>query len=820
MQEYRREFRPHTQYFARRQLEAIRHVRDVPLCVVEAPVGYGKTTLVKAYLHTNGIPYGWQSIYEPSTEDFWQGFCQMIATVDAKTARRLREIGFPQDSAGRFATLHALQRMEHAPGLVLVLDDFQQVERQQICKLVDFWIGQPLGGLHFVVITRNALGAYMEQWKLRESVLYIGKDDLALREEEIAAYMSACGVVIDKAVAHRLYRQTEGWISALYLMQLTYRKEGVWEPAQDIFGFIEKTVVQDLSPQQKHVLYTMCYFDGFSAEQANFIVDDPGAGAVLETLAQHNAFVRFYIKEQRYHIHALLGAYLRHRAAQIDPQAQRRVYARAAQWHLRNKEIGYAARYYLLAKEYDAVMALVEMDIPHERCDADGHRKLLQLLDQCPLQVQQRHPRAMMRLAFGLFVYGEMERFEALCRRIFQQIQRADATRSPQEHRQLMGEWLFLHAYGQFNDMEGMEAERNRARKWLSAPPRFLHTASMWTFGAFSALEIYHRTPGRLEEEIQRARNLFTHDAGQLYGYGAGAASLLEADARLQQLKLEQAEILAHKASYQAQQREKHCIVQCALFVLARIALLRGERGQIAPLMHQMRGLIGRGNAASASMVDLCKAYLYGCLGSPEQMPDWIASGEGRERLLFIARGGYDIVYARSLYLSGQYAKLIGVVPQMIRAMHRGGRALTQLHLYLELALANEKMGRREQAQEAARCAMVLATADGLWLPIVERGKDMAALLSRVYRDGSRDWLIAQCNGFAERVGCMRRRALMTQREREVIALVQKGLTNKQIGQALYISENTVKTQLKKIFAKLGIHSRSVLMQMEADQFI
>ena len=28
----------------------------------------------------------------------------------------------------------------------------------------------------------------------------------------------------------------------------------------------------------------MCYFDGFSTEQANFIVDDPGTGAVLEAL--------------------------------------------------------------------------------------------------------------------------------------------------------------------------------------------------------------------------------------------------------------------------------------------------------------------------------------------------------------------------------------------------------------------------------------------------------------------------------------------------------------------------------------------------------
>lgn len=824
MREHKRELRPRTQYFANRQLEAIGRMRDVPLCVVEAPVGYGKTTLVKAYLHTNQIPYGWQSLYENSTEDFWQGFCEMIASVDPKAARRLRGIGFPHDSTGRFATLRILQRMEHAPGLVLVLDDFQQVERQQICKLMDFWIGQPLGDLHFVLITRNVLGAYMEQWKLKGLALHIGKDDLALKEDEIAAYMSACGVVIGPQVAHRLYEQTEGWISALYLMQLTYLKDGDWEPAQDIFGFIERTVVQDLTAQQKHVLYTMCYFDGFSVEQANYIMDDPDTGAVLEALAQHNAFVRFYLKERRYHIHALLSEYLRHRAAQVNPQAEKCIYARAAQWYIKNKEIGHATRYCLMAEDYDALLGLVELDMPHGyRCE-DSRRALLQLLDQCPRQVQNRHPKAMMRLAFGLFAYGEWERFETLCQHILAEIQQNEK-RSPQERRQLMGEWLFLHAYRQFNDMERMEQEWIRARRWLYAPPRFIHTASMWTFGAFSALEMYHRTPGRMDEEIQHAKRLFPHDANQLYGHGAGAAALMEADARLQRLEMDQAEILAHQASYQAQEREKYCIMQCALFVLVRIALLRGEKGKVTSLMHQIRVLASRGNVASLSTVDLCRAYVYGCLGSPEQMPDWIALGEENDRLFFIAKGSYDIVHARYLYLSGQYSKLIGIAPQMIEAMHEGGRALTQLHLYLDLALANEKMGREDAAQEAIRRAMALAVADGLWLPVIERGADMAALLSRVQKNGRWDALIAQCNGFAACIDRMQGRAAqghaqMTQREREIIALLQKGLTNKQIGQALYISENTVKTQLKKIFAKLGIHSRGVLMQMDMDEIV
>lgn len=151
---------------------------------------------------------------------------------------------------------------------------------------------------------------------------------------------------------------------------------------------------------------------------------------------------------------------------------------------------------------------------------------------------------------------------------------------------------------------------------WISGPAGAVRAA--WSPRGLIDLMMFSINPAY---DLEQGDELGIGTHGERMALFRGAASLLEADARLQQLKLEQAEILAHKASYQAQQREKHCIVQCALFVLARIALLRGERGQIAPLMHQMRGLIGRGNAASASMVDLCKAYLYGCLGSPEQMP-------------------------------------------------------------------------------------------------------------------------------------------------------------------------------------------------------
>lgn len=58
----------------------------------------------------------------------------------------------------------------------------------------------------------------------------------------------------------------------------------------------------------------------------------------------------------------------------------------------------------------------------------------------------------------------------------------------------------------------------------------------------------------------------------------------------------------------------------------------------------------------------------------------------------------------------------------------------------------------------------------------------------------------------------------MTEREREVAQLAAQGLSNKEIGKQLYISENTVKTQLKSIFAKLGINSR-ILLKQKLSQF-
>lgn len=48
----------------------------------------------------------------------------------------------------------------------------------------------------------------------------------------------------------------------------------------------------------------------------------------------------------------------------------------------------------------------------------------------------------------------------------------------------------------------------------------------------------------------------------------------------------------------------------------------------------------------------------------------------------------------------------------------------------------------------------------------------------------------------------------LTEREREILALVGEGLTNRQIGRRLYLAEKTVKNHISRLLAKLGVERR------------
>ena len=76
-------------FFSERLTAALRKIPDYFLTIVEAPMGYGKTTAVKEYLNQANVEWLWQTVYDQETMHFWHDFCQLVASVDGECACKL-----------------------------------------------------------------------------------------------------------------------------------------------------------------------------------------------------------------------------------------------------------------------------------------------------------------------------------------------------------------------------------------------------------------------------------------------------------------------------------------------------------------------------------------------------------------------------------------------------------------------------------------------------------------------------------------------------------------------------------------------------------
>ena len=99
--------------------------------------------------------------------------------------------------------------------------------------------------------------------------------------------------------------------------------------------------------------------------------------------------------------------------------------------------------------------------------------------------------------------------------------------------------------------------------------------------------------------------------------------------------------------------------------------------------------------------------------------------------------------------------------------------------------------------EELLTAIRVVAAGDGLLAPSVTR-----RLISRFAAQGQ-----LPARG-------MRALAELTEREREVLALVARGLSNAELADALYLSLPTVKTHVSRILAKVGARDRTQLVVM------
>jgi DNA-binding NarL/FixJ family response regulator len=81
-----------------------------------------------------------------------------------------------------------------------------------------------------------------------------------------------------------------------------------------------------------------------------------------------------------------------------------------------------------------------------------------------------------------------------------------------------------------------------------------------------------------------------------------------------------------------------------------------------------------------------------------------------------------------------------------------------------------------------------------------------------VVREVVREVRIREDGPFVRNVEALKRTGL-TPRELEILGLIAEGLSNREIGEKVFVSENTVKTHSARVFEKLGAARRTQAVQ-------
>ena len=203
--------------------------------------------------------------------------------------------------------------------------------------------------------------------------------------------------------------------------------------------------------------------------------------------------------------------------------------------------------------------------------------------------------------------------------------------------------------------------------------------------------------------------------------------------------------------------------------------------------------------------------------------------------------GEYFDVQRWGIYLSDEQHDLLscdihGVSDTFVERYQKFGKAIDPVMKYVidNHAPAHEELvlpkGQWKQSELYLRCCSQYNHEHIMTGAIVGNGEligtiHFARITDPAFNTQDLLKLGAVCNHFSACLASLRSESflsnknsnLLTKCELQIANLVAKGLTNREIGKQLWISENTVKKALKKMFIKLDVSSRiEMVMKLKA----
>ena len=355
-------------------------LRDVAarkqLTVVVAPPGYGKTVLLSQWAAS---PIGAGTEVHRRTRVRWMAMgpehddaTRLTADLWAALAPSTRASGAPllHDGDGRgpaHALVSGVNRLDRVPPTILILDDLHAVAQPLSLDVCGAVIENAPPWLHVVIGTREEPRVPFHRLRLDDALVELRQEQLAFTAQEAAdLVLLVAGRDIGGSSLETLMSLTEGWPFGVQLAAAALR-EGSDERAalHAIEGdtaldrYFLGNVVNGQPEPERRFMMTSSVMDRMSGPLCDAVLDSPYSQAMLEELEQRSTFIARATERDWFRYHPLFRGALRRQLSHDDPQLERRLLRRAADWHLARQDVGAAMHYLAEAGDWEEMIGSI-----------------------------------------------------------------------------------------------------------------------------------------------------------------------------------------------------------------------------------------------------------------------------------------------------------------------------------------------------------------------------------------------------------------------------------------------------------------------------
>ena len=760
--------------------------------------------------------------------------------------------------------------------IVLFLDDLHLLEADEVRKVVDWLINYAPRTLQLVIGTRQGPGLRLSALRVRRQVLELKAEQMKFDELETAQFCrSRLGHDLPAPDLQALLIKTEGWpavleLAALVLAGSSDPKQFIRHFAgtdTSVFDYLCEMVLSQMDPRTRDTVFRIAMFDRICAPLARAVTDADDAEEILLGLrARHFFLIPLDRSADWVRFHHLVGEFLRATYRRTAPEHAKECLVRGARWLLANNLVEDAVNHMIRAEEWEEATRWVAENVEELVFRRGYHQTILRWMNALPEVCVDRYPIIRIQYAFALSFYPRYQEYEAQIFRLQQLLHQLEAQpgSNPGQIDELRCavEMQTALAVGLRDDgMRGGEL----AAAWLARWPR----ASLISKGVMGNVQSFgHKTEGRISTGlnlIAQTRRWLEQSEGyyalswtayveallhlkqgsyfdarlactrgielverKLHGH-AGQASLLHAllaGIHYEFDELEQAVAHLERASssvneyahadavimvYLTQSRIQRlrCDESAALSMLREGQQLGEERGwrrvTLSLAAEECRSLARAGHNEEARLV-----------ATRFEFHDLPSRGEARS-----LKSDKALRAASSFLLTRSPQIVVDALSTAIEESKQRAFAHRSVELLLLRALAEKQDGNWERALADVQQALTIAAPRNYVRVFLDGGSELRTLIERLDMKQLRGSEAAPLARKLQSTMCAPE-ALggdaggmgeeLTKRELSILKRLESGLSNKEIAEAIFVSEGTLKWHLHNVYGKLSVKNRSGAM--------